>query len=88
MAYTIEATARITALPRHTILVYYKRGLVSPMADPQGGGYRFNDEAIRTLRRIEELRTTHGIGLRGIKMMLELMSEVERLHAELRDLRG
>jgi len=44
-----------------TILVYYKHGLVSPVVDPECGGYYFNDEAIRTLRRIEYLRTDCGI---------------------------
>jgi MerR family transcriptional regulator/heat shock protein HspR len=87
VTYSIEATARITDLPRHTILVYYKRGLVSPMAGPEQCGFCFNDKAIRTLRRIEELRRIDGVSLRGIKRILDLTDEVERLQGELRSLR-
>jgi len=82
--YTIEAAAHIARVTRRSILVYYKHGLVSPVGDPEGGGYYFNDEAIRTLRRIEYLRSQCGISLVGIKMILRLMNEVEGLRAEAR----
>src|SRR5438067_5570908 len=85
--YTIEATARLAHVPRHTILIYCKHGLVSPVVDPDCGGYYFNDEAIRALRRINYLRTTCGINLAGIKMILQLRNELEDLRAEARFLR-
>ena len=86
-AYTIEMTAHLVDMPRHTILVYCKRGLVSPVVDPACGGYYFNDEAIRTLRRVEHLRANSGVNLAGIKIILDLMNEVERLQSEVRFLR-
>lgn len=86
-AYTIEATAHLVDVPRHTILVYCKHGLVSPVVDPSCGGYYFNDEAIRILRRIEYLRIACGVNLAGIKIILDLMNQVERLQAEARFLR-
>ena len=55
--------------------------------DPACGGYYFNDEAIRTLRRIEYLRADCGINLVGIKMILRLTNEVESLRAEVSFLR-
>jgi len=79
--YTIEAAEHIAHVPRRTILRYYKHGLVSPVVDPQDGGYCFDGETIRTLRRIEHLRTSCGMNLDGIKLILDLMSEVERLRA-------
>jgi DNA-binding transcriptional MerR regulator len=82
--YTIEAAAQIAQVARRSILVYYKHGLVSPIVDPERGGYYFNDEAIRTLRHIEYLRTHCGVSLVGIKLILRLMNEVERLRAEAR----
>jgi DNA-binding transcriptional MerR regulator len=84
--YTIETAAQLAHLPRRTILIYCKHGLISPVIDPQCGGYYFNDEAIRNLRRIEYLRTVCGINLVGIKMILRLMNEAERLRAEMRSL--
>ena len=86
-AYTIEMTAHLVALPRHTILLYCKHGLVSPVVDPACGGYFFNDEAIHVLRRVEYLRTACGINMAGIKMILELMDKVKRLESEVRVLR-
>lgn len=79
--YTIESAGRIAHVPRRTILVYYKQGLVSPVVGPEGG-YYFNAEAIRTLRRIEHLRANCGVNIVGIKMILRLMNEVERLQIE------
>jgi DNA-binding transcriptional MerR regulator len=81
--YTIEAVEQLVNIPRRTILIYYKHGLVSPVVDPACGGYYFNDEAIRALRRIEYLRQVCGINMPGIRMILDLMNEVERLRAEL-----
>ncbi|MBV8900489.1 MAG: hypothetical protein JOY92_10325 [Verrucomicrobia bacterium] len=55
--------------------------------DPACGAYYFNDEAIRTLRRVEHLRTNCGVNLAGIEMILDLMNAVERLQSEVRFLR-
>ena len=85
--YTIEATAHLVDVPRRMVLVYCKLGFVSPVVDPGCGGYYFNDEAIRILRRIEYLRNVCGINLSGIKMILDLVNEAERLRAEVRFLR-
>lgn len=86
--YAIEAAEHIAHVPRRTILLYCKHGLISPVMDPACGGYYFNDEGIRALRRIEYLRTVCGINLTGIKMILKLTNEVERLRTEVRFFRG
>ena len=82
--YTIEAAANLTHTRRHQILVYYKQGLISSVVDPGCGGYYFNDEGIRALRRIEYLHSDRGINMAGTRMILELQNEVERLQNELR----
>jgi len=81
--YTLEAAARLTQLPRRLIAVYFRHGLVSPVMDPACSGWYFNDEAIRILRRIEYLRTTCGLNIAGIKLILDLAREVELLREEL-----
>jgi DNA-binding transcriptional MerR regulator len=75
--------ASLAHLPRHQIAVYFKYGLVSPAVDPTDIGWWFNDEAIRTLRRIEYLRDGCGINLTGIKLIMQLTKEVEFLRQEL-----
>ena len=85
--YTIDALAEIVDVPRRTILVYCSQGLVSPVTDPAEAGYRFNNDALRAIRSIEALRKTFNTNLSGIRMILDLMREVERLRSELRWLR-
>src|SRR5579871_5920505 len=76
--YTIEAAGQIAHTPRRMILMYYKLGLISPVSDPVREGYYFDAEGIRTLRRIEFLRSECGVNLAGIKVILRLLDEVER----------
>ena len=44
----------------------------------------FDDEAVHTLRRIDHLRSTCEANLSGLKLILDLLDEVERLQTELR----
>jgi DNA-binding transcriptional MerR regulator len=80
--YTIEAAEHITHTPRRTILIYCKNGLISPVSDPAREGFYFDGDAIRTLRWIEFLRSDYGVNLAGIKVILRLVNEVERLREE------
>src|ERR1700737_5345192 len=80
--YTIEATSHRVKLSRRTILVYCKHHLLSPAAIDHG--YYFDGDAIRTLRRIEALRTVCGDDLAGIKIILDLTAALERLHSDVR----
>jgi hypothetical protein len=48
----------------------------------------FTEEAIYAVRRIEHLRSVHGLDLAWIKTMFDLQDEVERLRAEVRFLRS
>ncbi len=86
--YTLEMAERLAHVPRRMIAIYYKHGLVSPVADPVCSGFYFNDEGIRALRHIEYLRTACGINLVGVKLIFTLMNEAEKLHAEVRFLRA
>ncbi len=85
--YSIEEAARLAQLPRRLIVVYSRHGLVSPAVDPDLSGWYFDDEGIRTLRRIERLRSSLGMSLMAVKLVLELGHEVERLRQEVRFLR-
>ena len=78
--YTIEAAAQLAGLPRRTILVYCKHRLLSPL-DTEVEGYSFDGEGVRSLRRIEALRTVCGDDFAGIRIILDLTKELERLQA-------
>ncbi len=75
--YTLEAVVRLTGVSSQTILHYQERGLITPVAG------QFDEETLRTLRRIEHLRSTCAVNESGLKLILDLMGEVERLRAEL-----
>ena len=86
--YSLDATAHLAGVPRRSILIYCRAGLVRPVVQPPYGVMEFTEEAIYTVRRIEYLRTVHGLDLAWIKTMFDLLDEVERLRAELRFLRN
>lgn len=79
-AYSLEVTARISGVSSESILLYQEHGLVRPPADSSG----FDDEAIHTLRRIEHLRQTCEANLNGLRLILQLMDQVEQLELALR----
>ena len=85
--YSIEQAAHLAQVSRRLIAVYFRYGLVSPAADPDLGGWYFDDEAIRTLRQIERLRNSLGLSLMAVKLVFDLKHELERLRQELRFLR-
>jgi hypothetical protein len=82
LLYAIATVEHLAHIPQRTILVYCKYGLVSPAADAALDGYYFDAEAIHALRRIEHLRVDRGINLAGIKIILDLSHELERLGAK------
>ena len=82
--YTIEMVAQLAQVPRRLIVLYYKHGLVSPVRDPASSGWCFDEESIRIVRRIEYLRSACNVNLAGIKLILGLTEEVDRLRQELR----
>ena len=86
--YSLDAAAHLAGIPRRSILIYCRAGLVRPVFQPPYGVMAFTEEAIHTLREIERVRVVHGIGVAWIKTLFELLDEVERLRAEVRFLRA
>ncbi|MBI5686467.1 MAG: MerR family transcriptional regulator [Verrucomicrobia bacterium] len=85
--YSLDAAAHLAGVPRRSILIYCRAGLVQPVFQPPYEVMEFTEEAIHTIRRIEHLRAVHGVGLAWLKAMFDLLDEVEHLRAELRFLR-
>ena len=85
--YTLDAAAHIAGVPRRSILIYCRVGLVQSVFQPPYGVMAFTEEAIHTVRRIEHVRTAHGPDLAMLKTLFSLLEEVEHLRAELRFLR-
>jgi DNA-binding transcriptional MerR regulator len=79
VVYSIDVVERLTQMPRRKILVFCRHHLVSPVTDPEFGGYCFDSDAIRALRWIEYLHGTQGVNFTGIKLILDLADELQRL---------
>jgi hypothetical protein len=87
VVYSLDAAAHLAGVPRRSVLLYCRVGLVRPVFQPPYGVMAFTEEAIHTLRRIEQMRAAQTLDVGWLKTMFDLLEEVERLRAELRFLR-
>ncbi len=83
--YVISVAAELAGMHPQTLRIYERRGLVAP-ARTQGGNRRYSDLDIERLRRIQDL-AADGMNLEGIRRVMELEAEVERLRVENAELR-
>ncbi len=81
--YVISVAAELSGMHAQTLRTYDRLGLVTP-ARTRGGGRRYSERDIETLRRIQALSQEEGVNLAGIKAIIELTAERDRL-AEERD---
>jgi MerR family transcriptional regulator, heat shock protein HspR len=79
--YVISVAAELVGVHPQTLRVYERKGLLDP-SRTTGGSRRFSDEDVARLRRIQDL-TTAGLNLEGVRRVLELEAEIERLKVEL-----
>jgi MerR family transcriptional regulator, heat shock protein HspR len=82
--YVISVAAELTGLHPQTLRTYDRLGLVSP-GRTGGGGRRYSWRDIELLREVAEL-TASGIGLEGVRRILELENQVAALQSRVRDL--
>jgi len=83
--YVISVAAQLAGVHPQTLRIYERRGLLSP-ARTAGGNRRYSDADISRLRRIAELAEL-GMYLEGIRHVMSLEAEVERLRHEVEHLR-
>ena len=81
----ISVAAELTGLHPQTLRQYDRVGLVSP-GRTGGGGRRYSLRDIELLREVAEL-TASGIGIEGVRRILELEHQVAALRARNSELR-
>jgi MerR family transcriptional regulator/heat shock protein HspR len=84
--YVISVAAELTGLHPQTLRAYDRMGLVSP-GRTGGGGRRYSWRDIEMLREVAEL-TSSGIGLEGVRRILELQNQVTALRMRVSELEG
>jgi len=77
--YVISVAAQLTGLHPQTLRTYERLGLILPERTG-GGGRRYSHRDIEMLREIADL-TGHGIGLEGVRRILDLQNRIAALAA-------
>src|SRR5919108_5634653 len=75
--YVISVAAELAGVHPQTLRIYERKGLVDP-ARTGGGSRRYSERDIARLRRIQEL-TALGLNLEGVRRVMALEAENERL---------
>ena len=75
--YVISVAAELSGLHPQTLRTYERIGLITP-GRTGGGGRRYTHRDVELLREISEL-TAAGIGLEGVRRILELEHQVSAL---------
>ena len=79
--YVISVAAELSGMHAQTLRTYDRMGLVSP-ARTSGGGRRSSENDIELLRTSQAWSQDDGVNLAGIKSIIELTAERDRLAAE------
>ena len=84
--YSIEVIAELAGVKPQTVLHYQEQGFIRPSIRDDGDTGLFDAECLRQLRRIEHLRATCEMNDAGLKLILDLLHEVECLREERRQM--
>jgi MerR family transcriptional regulator/heat shock protein HspR len=76
--YIISVAAELTGVHPQTLRIYERKGLLSPKRT-SGNTRRYSERDIRQLQTIQDLTQNEGVNLAGVRMIMELENEVERL---------
>jgi len=82
--FVISVAAELSGMHPQTLRSYDRMGIVSP-GRATGGGRRYSQRDIELLRAVAEL-TASGIGIEGVRRILELEHQVAALQARILEL--
>ncbi|AKE42043.1 MerR family transcriptional regulator [Corynebacterium kutscheri] len=84
--FVISVAAELAGMHAQTLRTYDRMGLVTPERT-RGGGRRYSRTDVELLRAVQKLSQEDGVNLAGIKAIIELKKENERLCEENKKLR-
>ena len=82
--YTLDVFAELAGVNPRRVLHYQEKGFIRPVSRDPDTPAAFDAECLRQLRRIEHLRSTYRVNEAGLKLILDLLRENERLRQERR----
>jgi MerR family transcriptional regulator/heat shock protein HspR len=83
--YIISVAAELAGVHPQTLRIYERKGLLRP-SRTAGNTRRYSERDIDRLRLIQELTQRHGINLAGVKMIMNLQAEVDRMQRRMDEL--
>ena len=83
--YIISVAAELAGVHPQTLRIYERKGLIEPYRTP-GGTRRYSEADLRRLQLIQDL-TNAGVNLEGVRRILSLTAENERLRNQVDRLR-
>ena len=81
MLFAISVAAELAGMHPQTLRQYDRLGLVTP-ARSKGRGRRYTSRDVQRLRDVQRMSQEDGINLAGIRRILDLEAQVERLREQ------
>ncbi len=76
--YIISVAAELAGVHPQTLRIYERKGLLTP-ARTAGNNRRYSERDIERLRVIQGLTQSQGINLAGVKMIVDMEDQLDRL---------
>jgi MerR family transcriptional regulator, heat shock protein HspR len=76
--FVISVAAELVGVHPQTLRIYERKGLVRPKRSASSNSRRYSQRDIERLREIQEL-TGKGVNLAGVRRVIELSEQLERL---------
>ena len=83
--YIISVAAELAGVHPQTLRIYERKGLLRPKRT-SGNTRRYSQRDIDRLRTIQELTQEEGVNLAGVKRIMQMERELERMRQRIRDL--
>jgi MerR family transcriptional regulator/heat shock protein HspR len=76
--YIISVAAELAGVHPQTLRIYERKGLLRPARTP-GNTRRYSARDIARLQMIQKLTQEHGLNLAGVKMIVEMEDQIDRM---------
>ncbi len=83
--FMISVAAQLADMHPQTLRTYEARGLIAPSRSAKGTRL-YSQQDVEQLRRIQEMTAELGLNLAGVERVLDLESEIERMHTRIEEL--
>lgn len=84
--YVISVAAELAGVHPQTLRLYERKGLLSPRRTP-GNSRRYSERDVEQLRRIQRLTQEVGVNLAGVRMIMEMEEQLDRMAEQLHRVR-